>query len=70
MDFNNLLITCLTVISVAACISISSCSIHTNNKIAEAIKNGADPVAARLAFENNQNDILRGVYIGKLKGEK
>lgn len=37
-------------------VSISSCTMYTNFKIGEAIKNGADPIEASVAFSIDSHE--------------
>jgi len=41
--------------SVIVAISTSGCTMHQNVRIGEAIKNGASPIQAKLAFGSNTN---------------
>ena len=39
--------------------SMSSCTIHSNYKLAEVIKNGADPVEAGIAFSSQSSELTK-----------
>lgn len=50
---------CVTFVAVCALLSISSCTIHANEKIAEMVRQGKDPIAAKCAIWGEGNGICQ-----------
>ena len=44
------------IIAVVIILTIGSCISHSNYRISQAIKQGVDPIAARLAYEAESTD--------------
>lgn len=47
-----IIIKAITTVVVVSLLTFSSCRIHADYRVSEAIKNGANPIAARYAFKH------------------
>lgn len=57
-------------IIVVLTLTIGSCNMHIDYRIAKAIKQGTDPVLARAAFSNSDGSYERIMHMANEKGEK
>lgn len=51
-------------------LTVGSCNIHVDYRIAEAIKQGADPVLARAAFSNSDGTYERIMHMANESGSE
>ena len=54
---------------VVLTLTIGSCNMHADYRIAKAIEQGSDPVLARAAFSYGDGSYERMIYIAKQKGK-
>ena len=52
-----------TLLAIVITLTIGSCNIHKNHKIAKMAESGINPVTARLALEDGSDGINRLVYL-------
>lgn len=55
---------------IISILTMGSCFMHQDYRISQAIKQGADPIAAHIAFSSSQyNTVEKVLYIAKDKKE-
>lgn len=73
MEENTFWITLWRSVLIALCIIVAimaGCTMNNDRLIAEAIKNGADPIAANCAFEGFGHDAGRSLVCNKISEGK
>lgn len=71
-NFDKTLLAGVLLFVTSVVVGITSYAIHKDNLIAEAIRNGNDPIKVRIAFEasDDANHVLKGVYLSGKQEEK
>ena len=64
-SFEKLIVRMLALVAIVITLTIGSCCIHIDCKIAKAIEQGNDPVIARLAFSDGYTE--RILYIANME---
>ena len=67
--YEKLIIRAIASVVMSFILTSGSCCIHVDYRIAKAIEDGVDPVAARMAFSNDSYTTERAIYMLTNKGD-